>query len=122
MPQLRSEHAEHTADCTEPRPLRHAGAAGQREQGEAGRGRLRLPAALDSEPTRRQARRGDARLRHRLRRLPQRRPDPRDHRVSSEPEVIAEVSEANEFYMVLVTVFILIAAMYFLQKWWTSYR
>jgi len=24
--------------------------------------------------------------------------------------------------MVLVTVFILIAAMYFLQKWWTSYR
>jgi hypothetical protein len=36
--------------------------------------------------------------------------------------VIGEVSEANEFYMVLVTVFILIAAMYFLQKWWTSYR
>jgi hypothetical protein len=36
--------------------------------------------------------------------------------------VIAEVSEANEFYMVFVTVFILIAAMYFLQKWWTSYR
>jgi hypothetical protein len=36
--------------------------------------------------------------------------------------VIAEVREANEFYMVLVTVFILIAAMYFLQKWWTSYR
>jgi hypothetical protein len=36
--------------------------------------------------------------------------------------VITEVSEANEFYMVLVTVFILIAATYFLQKWWTSYR
>jgi hypothetical protein len=36
--------------------------------------------------------------------------------------VIAEVSEASEFYMVLVTVFILIAAMYFLQKWWTTYR
>jgi len=29
--------------------------------------------------------------------------------------VITEVSEANEFYMVLVTVFILIALMYFLQ-------
>jgi hypothetical protein len=36
--------------------------------------------------------------------------------------VITEVSEANEFYMVLVTVFILLAVMYFLQKWWTSYR
>jgi hypothetical protein len=36
--------------------------------------------------------------------------------------VITEISEANEFYMVLVTVFILIAAMYFLQKWWTTYR
>ena len=36
--------------------------------------------------------------------------------------MIAEVSEANELYMVLVTVFILIAAMYFLQKWWTNYR
>jgi len=36
--------------------------------------------------------------------------------------VITEISEANEFYMVLLTVFILIAAMYFLQKWWTNYR
>ena len=36
--------------------------------------------------------------------------------------MIAEVSEANEFYMVLVTVFILLALMYFLQKWWTSYH
>jgi len=36
--------------------------------------------------------------------------------------VITEVSEANEFYMVLVTVFILLAVMYFLQKWWTSYH
>jgi hypothetical protein len=36
--------------------------------------------------------------------------------------VITEVSEANEFYMVLVTVFILLALMYLLQKWWTSYR
>jgi len=36
--------------------------------------------------------------------------------------VITEVSEATEFYMVLVTVFILLALMYFLQKWWTNYR
>jgi hypothetical protein len=36
--------------------------------------------------------------------------------------VITEISEANEFYMVLVTVFILLAVLYFLQKWWTSYR
>jgi hypothetical protein len=36
--------------------------------------------------------------------------------------VITEISEANEFYMVLVTVFILLALMYFLQKWWTSYH
>jgi preprotein translocase subunit YajC len=36
--------------------------------------------------------------------------------------VIAEVGEANEFYMVLVTVVILLAVMYFLQKWWTTYR
>ena len=36
--------------------------------------------------------------------------------------MITEVSEANEFYMVLMTVFILLAVMYFLQKWWTSYH
>ena len=36
--------------------------------------------------------------------------------------MITEVSEANEFYMVLVTVVILLAVMYFLQKWWTSYH
>ncbi len=36
--------------------------------------------------------------------------------------MITEISEANEFYMVLVTVFILLALMYFLQKWWTSYH
>jgi len=36
--------------------------------------------------------------------------------------MIAEVGESQEFYMVLVTVFILIASMYFLQKWWTTYR
>lgn len=36
--------------------------------------------------------------------------------------MIAEVGESQEFYMVLVTVFILLAAMYFLQKWWTTYR
>ena len=36
--------------------------------------------------------------------------------------MITEIGEANEFYMVAVTVVILIAAMYFLQKWWTNYR
>ena len=36
--------------------------------------------------------------------------------------MITEISEANEFYMVLVTVFVLLALMYFLQKWWTSYH
>ncbi len=36
--------------------------------------------------------------------------------------MITEVGEASEFYMVLVTVFILLAIMYFLQKWWTNYR
>lgn len=36
--------------------------------------------------------------------------------------MITEIGEANEFYMVLVTVIILLAAMYFLQKWWTNYR
>lgn len=36
--------------------------------------------------------------------------------------MIAEVGESHEFYMVLVTVFTLIASMYFLQKWWTTYR
>jgi hypothetical protein len=36
--------------------------------------------------------------------------------------VITEVSEAAEFYMVFVTTVILIAVLYFLQKWWTNYR
>jgi hypothetical protein len=36
--------------------------------------------------------------------------------------VIAEVHESTEFYMVLVTTVIMIAALYFLQKWWTTYR
>lgn len=36
--------------------------------------------------------------------------------------MLAEVGEANEFYMVLVTFFVLIAILYFLQKWWTTYR
>jgi len=36
--------------------------------------------------------------------------------------MITEVAESQEFYMVLVTVFILLAAMYFLQQWWTTYR
>ncbi len=36
--------------------------------------------------------------------------------------MITEVGESQEFYMVLVTVFILLASMYLLQKWWTTYR
>jgi hypothetical protein len=36
--------------------------------------------------------------------------------------MITEIGEANEFYMVLITTVILIATLYFLQKWWTNYR
>lgn len=36
--------------------------------------------------------------------------------------MLTQVGESQEFYMVLVTVAILLAAMYFLQKWWTTYR
>lgn len=36
--------------------------------------------------------------------------------------MIAEVGESAEFYMVFVTTVILIALLYFLQKWWTTYR
>ena len=36
--------------------------------------------------------------------------------------MIAQVGEAHEFYMVFVTTVILIAVLYFLQKWWTTYR
>ena len=36
--------------------------------------------------------------------------------------MIAQVGESAEFYMVFVTTVILIAALYFLQKWWTTYR
>jgi hypothetical protein len=36
--------------------------------------------------------------------------------------VIAEVGESAEFYMVFVSTVILIALLYFLQKWWTTYR
>lgn len=36
--------------------------------------------------------------------------------------MISEISEAAEFYMVLLTTFVLIALLYFLQKWWTNYR
>ncbi len=36
--------------------------------------------------------------------------------------MIAEVGEANEFYMVLITFFILFVILYFLSKWWTTYR
>ena len=36
--------------------------------------------------------------------------------------MIAEVGESGELYMVFVTTVILIAVLYFLQKWWTTYR
>jgi hypothetical protein len=36
--------------------------------------------------------------------------------------VLTQVGESAEFYMVLITVVILIALMYVLQKWWTTYR
>lgn len=36
--------------------------------------------------------------------------------------MIAEVSESGEFYMVFVTTVVMIAVLYFLQKWWTNYR
>jgi len=36
--------------------------------------------------------------------------------------VLTEVAESQEFYVVFITVFLLLAAMYFLQKWWTTYR
>ncbi len=36
--------------------------------------------------------------------------------------MLTQISESLEFYVVLVTVFILLIAMYFLQKWWTTYR
>lgn len=36
--------------------------------------------------------------------------------------MIAEVGESAEFYMVFVSTVILIALLYFLQKWWTTYR
>lgn len=36
--------------------------------------------------------------------------------------MVTQVAESQEFYMVLITVVILIAVMYFLSKWWTTYR
>jgi hypothetical protein len=36
--------------------------------------------------------------------------------------VLTQISESLEFYVVLVTVFLLLVLMYFLQKWWTTYR
>ena len=36
--------------------------------------------------------------------------------------MLTQISESLEFYVVLVAVFILLVAMYFLQKWWTTYR
>lgn len=36
--------------------------------------------------------------------------------------MLTQVAESQEFYMVLVTVVVLLVSMYFLQKWWTTYR
>jgi hypothetical protein len=36
--------------------------------------------------------------------------------------MITELAESQEFYAVFITVAILLLAMYFLQKWWTTYR
>lgn len=36
--------------------------------------------------------------------------------------MLTQVGESQEFYMVLVTVVLLLVSMYFLQKWWTTYR
>ena len=36
--------------------------------------------------------------------------------------MLTQVGESGEFYMVFVTTIILIAVLYFLQKWWTTYR
>ncbi len=36
--------------------------------------------------------------------------------------MVTQVGESQEFYVVLITVVILIAIMYFLSKWWTTYR
>ena len=36
--------------------------------------------------------------------------------------MITEVGESQEFYIVLITVVLLLAAMYVLQKWGTTYR
>lgn len=36
--------------------------------------------------------------------------------------MIAQVGEAHEFYMVFITTIVMIGVLYFLQKWWTTYR
>ena len=36
--------------------------------------------------------------------------------------MIAQVGESAEFYMVFVATVVMIAVLYFLQKWWTPYR
>ena len=36
--------------------------------------------------------------------------------------MLMEIAESQEFYVVFVTVALLLAAMYLLQKWWTTYR
>ncbi|CAN5243981.1 hypothetical protein BH18CHL2_BH18CHL2_00650 [soil metagenome] len=36
--------------------------------------------------------------------------------------MLTEIAESQELYVVFIMVFLLLAAMYFLQKWWTTYR
>jgi hypothetical protein len=36
--------------------------------------------------------------------------------------VLAEIAEAQELYLVFVTIIILLVSMYVLQRWWTTYR
>lgn len=36
--------------------------------------------------------------------------------------MITEIAESQELYVVFVTIVLLLVTMYFLQKWWTTYR
>lgn len=36
--------------------------------------------------------------------------------------MLAEIGESLEFYMVFTLTFVLTATLYFLGKWWTTYR
>lgn len=36
--------------------------------------------------------------------------------------MLTEIAESQEFYVVFITVLLLLGSMYLLQKWWTTYR